>query len=105
MISKTLRKNIKISLRCFSTEPNLQGAYDMKLQTPTFQKHEYDRSRVPNLFSQALESDADQEAFMDRVLSEMRKMDGLEVDHAKMKSVQEAMPEGQFKLTKEAYQN
>jgi hypothetical protein len=35
----------------------------------------------------------------------MRKMDGLEVDHKKIKSVQEAMPEGQFKLTKEAYIN
>jgi hypothetical protein len=35
----------------------------------------------------------------------MRKMDGLQVDHEKMRSVQEAMPEGQFKLTKEAYKN
>jgi hypothetical protein len=41
-----------------------------------------------------MDFDTDQDATIDRLLSEMRKMDGLNVDHEKMRSVQEAMPEG-----------
>ena len=43
--------------------------------------HQYNRNKVPNMLSQAMDFDIDQEAVIDRMLLEMRKIDGLEVDH------------------------
>ena len=75
------------------------------MQAPDYKKQEYDFRRVPNLFTQALNEETDPEALIDKALLEISKLNGekVELQANEMRAMIEPMPEGKFKLTKQAY--